>query len=43
MFQQANPNEMPGVGESLLDLNRAVWLGRQGVQYNPGGGRSTAT
>ncbi len=43
MFQQANPNEMPGVGESLLNLNRAVWLGRQGVQYNPGGGRIDGT
>lgn len=39
MYQQCNPNEMPAVGESLLNLNRAIWLGRQGVQYLPGGGR----
>ena len=39
MFQQINPCEMPGIGESLLNANRAIWLGRAGVQYLPGGGR----
>jgi hypothetical protein len=38
MYSQVNPNEMPGVGSSTLSLNRAVWLGRAGVQYLPGGG-----
>jgi hypothetical protein len=39
MFQQVNPNEMPGVGGSVLNINRAIWLGRAGVQYLPGGAR----
>ena len=39
MFQQTNPNEMPGIGSSLINLNRSVWLGRAGVQYLPGGGQ----
>ena len=39
MYQQCNPNEMPGVGNTVLNVNRAVWLGRAGVQYQPGGGR----
>ena len=41
MYSQCNPNEMPGVGNTVLNVNRAVWLGRAqaGVQYLPGGGR----
>ena len=39
MFSQINPNEMPGLGTSIVNLNRAAWLNRQGVQYLPGGGR----
>ena len=38
MYQQVNPNEMPGVGSTTLNQNKAVWLGRAGVQYLPGGG-----
>jgi len=39
MYYQSNPNDMPGLGSSILNMNRQIWLGRQGVQYLPGGGR----
>ena len=35
MFQQINPNEMPGVGESILNLNRAIWLGGRACSTSP--------
>jgi len=38
MYQQANPNEMPGVGTTFLATYKPIWKGRGGVQYLPGGG-----
>ncbi len=38
MYQQTNPNEMPGIGTTIVSAYKAIWLGRGGVQYLPGGG-----
>ena len=38
MYQQANPNEMPGIGTSIVTAYKPIWKGRGGVQYLPGGG-----
>ena len=38
MYQQANPNEMPGIGTTIVAVYKPIWKGRGGVQYLPGGG-----
>ena len=38
MYQQANPNEMPGIGTTIVAAYKPIWKGRGGVQYLPGGG-----
>ena len=38
MYQQTNPNEMPGIGTSVIAAYKPIWKGRSGVQYLPGGG-----
>ena len=38
MYQQANPNEMPGIGTTTVAAYKPIWKGRGGVQYLPGGG-----
>ena len=38
MYEQANPNEMPGIGTTIVAVFKPIWKGRGGVQYLPGGG-----
>ena len=38
MYQQTNPNEMPGIGTTIVSVYKPIWKGRGGVQYLPGGG-----
>ena len=38
MYQQTNPNEMPGIGTTIVAVYKPIWKGRGGVQYLPGGG-----
>ena len=38
MYQQTNPNEMPGIGTTIVAGYKPIWKGRGGVQYLPGGG-----
>ena len=43
MYQQANPNEMPGIGTTIVAVYKPIWKGRGGVQYLPGGGTIDGT
>jgi hypothetical protein len=37
MYQQTNPNEMPGIGTTIVSVYKPIWLGKGGVRYLPGG------
>jgi hypothetical protein len=38
MYEQTNPNELPGIGTSIVSIYKPIWFGKDGVRYQPGGG-----